>query len=89
MKLLHSYKRIILLVVYFFSCFYFSKVDSQTISISTSGNFDKSLAAELQQTLDDQRVQQNIMGLSAAVLLPNEDIWLGTSGMSNTSNGDS
>jgi len=89
MKLLHSYKRIILLAIYFFSCFYILKAGYQTMSISTSGNFDNSLAAELQQTLDDQRVQQEIMGLSAAVLLPNEDIWLGTSGISNPSNGDS
>ncbi len=58
-------------------------------SKTTSATLDNTLAAKLQQTLDSQAESQNLVGLSAAVLFPDNEIWLGASGMSNPVNGDS
>lgn len=41
------------------------------------------LAQSLQATLNEQRQQRNIAGISAAVILPDGSMWLGASGMSS------
>lgn len=41
------------------------------------------LAQKLQNTLDSARKNSNAKGVSAAIIMPNEKIWLGVSGMSD------
>ena len=38
---------------------------------------------KLQNALDRERKTSNVKGVSAAVIVPNEEIWLGVSGMSD------
>jgi D-alanyl-D-alanine carboxypeptidase len=47
-----------------------------------------SLAQKLQNALDRSRQEANVMGASAAVIMPNEEIWLGVSGMSDPTTGE-
>ena len=44
---------------------------------------DTTLAEALQNKLDSERNRLNCIGISAAVLFPNNEIWLGKSGISN------
>ena len=41
------------------------------------------LAQKLQNTLDDSLKNSKIQGVSSAIIMPNEQIWLGVSGMSD------
>jgi len=43
----------------------------------------------LQETLDNQREAQDLMGVSAAVIVPAEGFWLGVSGLSDPTVQDS
>ncbi|MDX9956210.1 MAG: serine hydrolase domain-containing protein [Anaerolineae bacterium] len=58
-----------------------------TIVVLVSGCQKKSqagdLAQALQATLNEQRQQRNIAGISAAVILPDGSMWLGAGGMSS------
>jgi len=58
-----------------------------TILVLVTGCQKKSqardLAQALQDTLNQQRQQRNIAGISAAVILPDGSMWLGASGMSS------
>ena len=55
----------------------------------TSATFDTMLARRLQQTLDNTRIANNIIGGSAAIIMPREGTWLGASGLSNPVTDDS
>jgi D-alanyl-D-alanine carboxypeptidase len=41
------------------------------------------LIQKLQNALDSERKNSNVKGVSAAIIVPNEEIWLGVSGMSD------
>jgi D-alanyl-D-alanine carboxypeptidase len=49
---------------------------------------DPSLAQALQYTLDSVRVAENIKGISAAMIIPGQGLWIGTSGYSVPSTSD-
>lgn len=51
-------------------------------------DFDPELAAQLQDSLDRKVQQYELVGASAAVILPNQGAWLGTSGYSVPANSD-
>lgn len=46
-------------------------------------DFDPVLARNLQETLENMRINNNIRGLSAAALVPGKGLWLGVSGYSS------
>jgi D-alanyl-D-alanine carboxypeptidase len=50
-------------------------------------SFDSTYAARLQSALDYQRTINNFPGLSAAVIVPGQGIWTGTSGISDSTAG--
>ncbi len=51
--------------------------------ISCSGNSDLPIEDKLQKVLDDEISKSSVHGVSAAVIFPDERIWLGTSGVSH------
>ncbi|WP_340112562.1 BspA family leucine-rich repeat surface protein [Maribellus mangrovi] len=83
-----------LILVIYFVLFALNNVYSKDLRVPTEKyptiveDIDSSLAAQLRQAIDNQVEQQNIKGLSAAVLLPNDSIWLGASGISDPVNYD-
>ncbi|MBN2092892.1 serine hydrolase [candidate division KSB1 bacterium] len=56
---------------------------TSTASLLSKTTFDSTLAAQLQTTLDNWRSSTSCTGVSAAVIIPAQGIWLGASGMSN------
>ncbi len=76
MSRLPFYKRLFLLV------FIASLLSVQNLMSQNDTTFDPSLAQILQNTLDKWIKTDNFIGASAAVLLPGDKIWLGTSGYS-------
>jgi len=60
-----------------------------TASATSASGFDPDLAQALQATLDSSIVADGILGGSAAVIMPEEGLWLGAAGMSNPVMGDS
>lgn len=51
---------------------------------SQAAGFDPALASRLQKTLDRVREQQEIPGAAAAVVIPGQGVWTGTSGEADT-----
>lgn len=48
-------------------------------------HFDPQLAQTLQTTIHRERFKQDVMGVSAAVILPGQGLWAGAAGVSTTS----
>lgn len=54
--------------------------------VNRSFAFDSTYAAQLQATLNQIRAFNNIPGISAAVIVPGQGVWTGTSGISDSAN---
>lgn len=52
-------------------------------------SFDPLLAEQLQEVLNKSRNAQRVIGVSAAASVPGQGIWVGTAGLSDTTNSDS
>jgi D-alanyl-D-alanine carboxypeptidase len=63
--------------------------DFEKYRFSGTASFDTTLAQLLQAVIDNERISQNLMGISAAARVPGEGIWLGVSGVSDPSTSDS
>jgi hypothetical protein len=55
-----------------------------TVSAASGSNFDPNLAQDLQAALDSTVAVDDIIEASAAVILPDEGLWLGASGMTRS-----
>ena len=63
-------------------------VTAATTGFAEIPAIDSTLAIQLQDALDNQRAKLGLVGISAAVVMPNDSIWVGASGMSNPANED-
>lgn len=77
MKLIFSKFNFSLLVIFFLFINLFS---------NRSFAFDSTYAARLQTTLNQLRTSNSMPGISAAVIVPGQGVWTGTSGISDSAN---
>jgi D-alanyl-D-alanine carboxypeptidase len=74
-----SFETLLILAILVFSAIAASPSELKTPEILPQ----KTLAQQLQYTLDSVRQQTEIKGVSAAIIGPHEEIWIGVSGMSD------